>query len=239
MSRRDTIIIAVLVNAGLLMVLFATALRSDHKKEKMTVLNAIESTNRANTSNVIEPLAQLVPSTLPELVVQQPTVPTLAPMTAVTVTEPIVLPESTPVVILEKPTPVAKPSVSEKIAQNTPSSYVSVTVKKGDVLDKIARAHQTSVATIMRENQLTSTDLKIGQVLRVPASSSAVHVTNPAQVVKTETSTATEYYVVKEGDNPWLIASKNHVKLEELLKINGLDEQSARRLRPGDRLKIR
>lgn len=36
MSRRDTIIVAVLVNAALLMILFATAIRSDDPKESIS-----------------------------------------------------------------------------------------------------------------------------------------------------------------------------------------------------------
>ena len=48
-----------------------------------------------------------------------------------------------------------------------------------------------------------------------------------------------DFYVVKEGDSPWAIALSNGIRLDELLKLNGLDEQKARKLRPGDRLRIR
>jgi LysM repeat protein len=47
------------------------------------------------------------------------------------------------------------------------------------------------------------------------------------------------FYTVKEGDNPWTIAKKNNIPLATLLKINQLNEEKARRLKPGDRLKIR
>jgi len=48
-----------------------------------------------------------------------------------------------------------------------------------------------------------------------------------------------DYYTVKVGDNPWTIAMKHHMKVEELLRINSLNEEKARKLKPGDRLRIR
>ena len=48
-----------------------------------------------------------------------------------------------------------------------------------------------------------------------------------------------DYYVVKVGDNPWTIAMKHHIKVDELLKMNSLNEEKARKLKPGDRLRIR
>lgn len=46
------------------------------------------------------------------------------------------------------------------------------------------------------------------------------------------------YYVIQVGDNPWTIAMKHHMKVSELLKLNGLDNKSAKRLRVGHRLRI-
>ena len=48
-----------------------------------------------------------------------------------------------------------------------------------------------------------------------------------------------EYYTMKVGDNPWAIAMKHHMKVEELLRLNGLNEERARKLKPGDRLRTR
>ena len=38
------------------------------------------------------------------------------------------------------------------------------------------------------------------------------------------------YYTVKCGDNPWTIAMKHHMKVEELLKLNNLDNKSAKKI---------
>ncbi|MBI3211945.1 MAG: LysM peptidoglycan-binding domain-containing protein, partial [Simkania negevensis] len=80
---------------------------------------------------------------------------------------------------------------------------------------------------------LTNTRLQIGQVLLIPA---------PAQKKEKEEQGKEqqgEYYTVKAGDNPWTIAHKNALPIEELLRLNGMDEEKAKRLKPGDRLRIK
>ncbi len=46
------------------------------------------------------------------------------------------------------------------------------------------------------------------------------------------------YYIVKKGDSPWSIAMKNNLKLDDLIKLNNLDNEKAKKLRPGDKLRI-
>lgn len=86
----------------------------------------------------------------------------------------------------------------------------------------------------MRTNRLSSTQLKIGQVLKIPAKNKG-----GASSSTVANSGESKFYVVKNGDNPWTIAVKNHMKVDELLKLNGLDEEKARKLKPGDQLRIR
>ena len=209
MSRRDTIIIAVLVNAGLLMVLFATATRSHDKVEK--------------PSKKVELAKELPTKKKPEVVETNDNFDDFfAQAFAEETTEELVLSH------LPEPEPVAAPvAVEATFAEN----MVKVTVKSGDFLERIARNNNTTVAAIMKANNLSSTNLRVGQVLNVPV--------NEKPEAQTHASAAEEFYIVKDGDSPWLIASKNRVRLEDLLRINGLDEQKARRLRPGDKLKIR
>ncbi|ETR79672.1 Membrane-bound lytic murein transglycosylase D precursor [Chlamydia pneumoniae B21] len=56
---------------------------------------------------------------------------------------------------------------------------------------------------------------------------------------QTQTANSENYYIVQEGDSPWTIALRNHIRLDDLLKMNDLDEYKARRLKPGDQLRIR
>lgn len=238
MSRRDTIIIAVLVNAGLLMVLFATAMRSD----KSTTIEIAE------TPPVTQEVIACAPvPTQEDLLTSYASAPTLGEpgqeivleeALALTLPPPLPLEAASQQVLAEPmpaPVPVREPTGP---APRSQSATTNVTVKKGDALEKIARANKTSVAAIMEANRLSSTKLKIGQVLKVPVGEKA-NKSGGVQQTGVQPSGTGDYYLVKEGDSPWLIASKNHIQLEELLRINGLDEHKARRLRPGDRLRIR
>ena len=47
------------------------------------------------------------------------------------------------------------------------------TVKSGDYLMKIAKAHGTTVKAIQAENNLTTTKIKVGQKLKIPAAAAA------------------------------------------------------------------
>lgn len=47
------------------------------------------------------------------------------------------------------------------------------------------------------------------------------------------------FYVVQPGDNPWKIAKKFHISFDKLLELNNLNEKRARNLKVGERLKIR
>ena len=218
MNRRDTIIIALLVNAGLLMVLLITATRSGEKKEKgatqMELAHELPAQQEAppalTVNRVIDPIDELLGETLMEE------------------SEEIVLAR----VVDTQPAPL--PVVQSQAAPVVQEPTTQVTVKNGDFLERIARNHNTTVAAIMKANKLTTTNLRIGQVLNIPAQ--AAHKTDTQLSPQ---SSEVEYYTVKDGDSPWLIASKNRVSLEELLRLNHLDEQKARRLRPGDKLRIR
>jgi LysM repeat protein len=47
------------------------------------------------------------------------------------------------------------------------------TVKSGDTLHKIATAHRTTVKALQAENNLTTTTIKVGQKLKIPAAAAA------------------------------------------------------------------
>ena len=61
----------------------------------------------------------------------------------------------------------------------------------------------------------------------------------PAKGQAAPSADVAKFYTVKQGDNPWTIAVKNQLKVDELLKLNDLNDEKARRLRPGDKLRIR
>jgi LysM repeat protein len=220
MDRKKTILIAILINAGLLALLFVMGLyreeevvehvevsrmlASDEGKQMPLFQGAVESLTEVATLQEIKPeVQQQVVHPLPPVVAAAPV--TLAPMATA-----------------PAPAHVAKSN--------------EVVVKQGDTMDKIAKAHHTSVHEILRLNQLTSSFLRVGQVLKLPSETAS-----PAPKTKliVPSDAKDEYYTVKVGDNPTAIALKHHMKVEDLLTINNLNEEKARRLKPGDRLRIK
>lgn len=252
MSRRDTIIIAVLVNAALLMILFATAMRTDDSKEDAKSKNGQPADLALAPGMGTNHAAPLQDALLNEFVTSVPTLAEAGGESLFPFDESEMAMASVPTgaspaqshaynYTTNDPFPAAAPS-SVAVAPSSErqeSQFVNVTVKKGDFLEKIAKANNTSVAAIMKTNNLSSTQLKIGQVLKLPLTKGDKKPTAPASSPQSAPTQGGDYYIVKEGDNPWLIASRNKINLQELLRLNGLDDQKAKRLRPGDKLKIR
>lgn len=271
MSRKDTIMVAVLINAAILAVLFVSAVK--HGEEKPLGSREIVS------EKIIEPLALTSSAQTPKMsepgalqagaqIGQGPSLS--APLSGETQGEIFSSPPST--VISQDPSAIQLDFVKELEAiarasmqpqgasslgiqtatdrpeQNTSTAdYIEVRVKKGDALAKIAKAHQTTVEEIMNYNQLKTTMLNVGQLLKVPKKG-LNSPTSIARISANESSFQTptvssgqepKYYTVKPGDNPWSIAAKNQMKVEELLKLNQLTQEKARHLKPGDKLRIR
>lgn len=84
------------------------------------------------------------------------------------------------------------------------------TVKRGDSLYEIARANNTTVSELMSLNNLSSTLLSIGQVLKLPG---------------TPTSNS-DTYTVKRGDSLYSIARINNTTVSELMSLNNLGTTS-------------
>lgn len=225
MNRKDIILVAVLINMGLLVILFTSALKPNaHMDEAPAALalNRSDVGEQVAVSKESDSLDQ-VDKILSQYVEKESSVSQSS-------TDEIVesAKESTETAFQT----LAMPTVDA-------DKYKEVIVMQGDVLEKIARRYQTSVDEIMNINKMNDTRLKIGQILYVP--------NNPAQkdvsskkVAKVPMPAVTPlYYTMKKGDNPWSIAIKNHMKVEDLLKLNDLDERKAKRLKPGDKLRIR
>jgi peptidoglycan DL-endopeptidase LytF len=266
MSRRDTIIVAVLINAGLLIVLFASALKSNSSSVEL-VVNPVSSIQETpdlafkkeaalvSGDEVDVALNQFVQNSaaLAAPAIQPSPAPSAVSMPSSISTAPNFTDDLKAIAFPNTPassqtqTPAAQTLIAPIAPQNKPASeFIEVKVKKGDVLEKIARHHHTTVAEIMKANKLTGSNLRIGQVLKIP--NKAIKKAEPSTIVYSpQPSMATsspasengpKYYTVKKGDNPWTIAVKNHLKVDDLLKLNNMSEEQSRRLKPGDQLRI-
>ncbi len=101
-------------------------------------------------------------------------------------------------------------------------------VRPGESLWVIARRYRVSVADIQRWNGMGQSNLiRPGQRL-------LIHMDQPAGRSR---QVATTSYTVRSGDSLWTIARRHQVRLADLMRWNGLDENSI--LRPGQELTIR
>lgn len=221
MNRKEIIVFSVLVNTGLLVALFIFALRPTLKGEMNMDSNEVVIVNEtAKASEISSSELDQVDQILKEYIAKAEHPNKIEPVKEVKKTETIAA--------VPAKAPVKKES----------SPLVEVIVRQGDVLEKIARRHHTTVEEIMDLNKMKDTRLRIGQILYLREN------TRKKVAVSKNTATpnkesAKQFYTVKNGDSPWTIAIKNHIKVSELLRLNNLNEAKAKRLKPGDKLRIR
>lgn len=217
-SRRDTIILGVLVNLGLIAILFMTALRSDDE----------------------EPINEIaLNETIAETPVSTETLQLSAePATPVDVVD-TVLNQYSSVSTSDNSTDASETNTQATTTETAPihGNTTEITVKRGDSLDKIARANGTTADQLKKLNHLSTDKLSIGQVIKVPAGKPALKKTeSPAKEIA---SGEAVYYTIKSGDSPWKIAKAQKVAYEDILKLNNLTEEKAKNLKIGDQIRIK
>ena len=93
-------------------------------------------------------------------------------------------------------------------------------VKKGDTLYKIAQNYDIDVNDIIKQNNLTSTTLSVGQILEIPTT-------------KTEPLNS---YIVKKGDTLYKIARENNTTVDTIKSLNNFTNTN---LFVGQKLKLK
>jgi LysM repeat protein len=242
MTRKDTILITVIINAGLLAVLFVTAViyDADHVLDQME-MNSTLVEGKGGVPQEVSLVAAAPPVSIDEVdhVLKYYAQPSLKMGSAD-------FDAAEPMEIQTLPYEESEAFHESLAAGFDDQQWIEVKVKKGDVLEKIARAHQSTVSAIKKANHLQNENLSIGQVLKIPKKGAEKQVIAevPKSVPVIETKTKNEpvepiYYVLKQGDNPWKIAKLFSVRYEEILRLNQLDEEKARNLRVGDRVRVK
>jgi peptidoglycan DL-endopeptidase LytF len=236
-------LIAVVINAGLLAILLATAIIYDTGKEVEQpefLTTVIESkTARAEPTQI-----GIAPQSTGDEVdnVLKYYRPAIASSTVSEETS-----ESFSMQHLsreEEENPVEELARAQKQAE--------IKVKKGDTLEKIAKANHTTIDAIKKMNRLENERLSIGQALKIPVkeghqittptvSATAVVAEKKEKKPETVVKEAEEpvYYTIKSGDNPWKIAKQYNVNYEDIVRLNHLNEEKARNLKIGDRIRVK
>lgn len=221
MSRRDTIIIAVLINASILAFLFVMAVNTDSD----VIIEQPEITQTATKEYkevYVQKEAPILPLT--QINTSDEVDNMLKDLSMSELPQPVIIDDD-----------YAPPEEVKK----DPAKIVEIIVKRGDVLSKIAQANNTTVNEIKKLNNLSSEKLTIGQVLQVPVGTKKVVVAEKPVPQILQPGEEPQYYVIKSGDNPWKIAKQFHVKFEDLLKLNELNEEKARNLKVGDKIRVK
>jgi membrane-bound lytic murein transglycosylase D len=123
-------------------------------------------------------------------------------------------------------TAIASLEVSQGQASQIKGEIIEYTVRKGDSLWLIAGRYNTTTKMIQSLNQLDSTLLSIGQVLKIPSGQTMASVIGDTQT-----------YLVRKGDSPYLIAKRYNMDLSTFLELNGLTPRST--IFPGQVLKTK
>jgi membrane-bound lytic murein transglycosylase D len=100
--------------------------------------------------------------------------------------------------------------------KSIPEPVVQHVVNTGDSLWVLARKYGTTTEKIKKSNNLKTSALSIGQVLKIEGSSSTSS-TKASQVAK---------YKVSRGDTPFSIAKRHNMRIERFLQLNQLHSNS-------------
>jgi N-acetylmuramoyl-L-alanine amidase len=105
-----------------------------------------------------------------------------------------------------------------------PVKTATYRIKRGDTLNSIAREHSTTLAVLLKLNSLAISDpLYAGRKILVPVAEAA-----SAKPLKS--------YVIKKGDTLFSLAKSNFITVDELRRLNKMDDSDALLL--GRKIKI-
>jgi len=101
-------------------------------------------------------------------------------------------------------------------------------VRQGDSLFNIAKRYGTTTEDIQRRNNISGTNLTVGQVLKIVPAAAPVKAAAPKP--------SQDVYLVRPGDTLYSIAKRHNMTVERLLALNQLTSGS--KLQPGQRIVV-
>ena len=164
-----------------------------------------------------------------------PGIPTATPYAKVP--EPTIVPAGTRTL---GATPTAVASTATPTPTATPAPLENYTVVAGDVMSRIAVRFGTTAAAIRTANNLANDDVRIGQVLRIPAPSATAATPNPSGGLPRPTPppVATDSYLVEVGDTAFGVALAHQITLAELEQANGVPPGGLNNIKAGETIRV-
>ena len=132
----------------------------------------------------------------------------------------------------------ATPAPATAIAPAPAASSTSYKVVKGDTLSGIASRHKVSVSQLMSWNSLSSSTIRIGQVLKIQNAVAAVKPAPAAPAVPTPAPApvaSAGTYTVAKGDTLTGIAIRHGISVTQIMNWNSLTSST---IRVGQKLKV-
>lgn len=131
-----------------------------------------------------------------------------------------------------KPSTEIVSDVKEEAVATTETEEMVHVVEKGQNIFQIAKLNKVTVNDIMNWNNMTTTNINVGDKLKIEKASEVIAETPKKKNSKYEEQ---KLYIVQKGDSLFKISQKHQTTVTELKRKNNIKEND---LQPGMKLKI-
>ncbi|MES2813042.1 MAG: LysM peptidoglycan-binding domain-containing protein [Bacteroidota bacterium] len=133
---------------------------------------------------------------------------------------------------LKPTTEIVTDEKAEVVASTSQAEEIIHVVAKGENIFQIAKLNKVSVNDIMNSNNMTTTNINVGDKLKIEKVAEVVVEAPKKKNTKYEEQ---KLYIVQKGDSLFKISQKHQTTVTELKKKNNIKEND---LQPGMKLKI-
>ncbi|RDC58008.1 LysM peptidoglycan-binding domain-containing protein [Pedobacter chinensis] len=132
---------------------------------------------------------------------------------------------------VSQPAKVNSAPIAENNTTSTDGTMIEHTVAPKEFLNKIAEKYGTTVEEVKKANNLTNNNLRIGQVLRIPATKNieenkVISVSEEKPVQESQSADAAGKHTVLRNETIFTIAKQYGVTAYQLRKLNDLPDNS-------------
>jgi peptidoglycan endopeptidase LytF len=177
-----------------------------------TTIEDIKKFNQLSSINLQIGQVLRIPTAGAQLEIATTTQPAASPVYKKPETSPVTAPATTPPVV----TPAVVTPTENSASSPLESTVISHTIKAKENLNALAQKYGTTVDAIKKLNQLSSNNLRVGQVLKIPATNGATDAATPAS------SDGSFVHTVLAAETIYSIAQKYSLTTYQLKTTNNL-----------------